>query len=72
MTPRIADYTNRKDYMKHYAKANREAINARKRARRQANKVKMEQTKIECPNCGGWLEDCAGNCIFGPNSWEVK
>ncbi len=41
MTTRIAaDYTNRQDYQKHYAKANRAAINARKRAWRKAKKAK--------------------------------
>ncbi len=40
MIARVADYTNRKDYQKNYAAANREAINARKRAWRKAKKVK--------------------------------
>ncbi len=45
MTSRIADYTNRKDYQKQYAKTNREAINARKRAWRKANKTKRHEHK---------------------------
>jgi len=45
MTTRIAaDYTNRSNYQKQYAKDNKAAINARKRAWREARKImkKME------------------------------
>jgi hypothetical protein len=38
--PQIADYTTRKSYQQNYAKDNREAINARKRAWRLARKLK--------------------------------
>lgn len=37
-TPKIADYTTRRSYQQNYAKENREAINARKRAWRVARK----------------------------------
>ncbi len=43
MTTRLPDYTTRGNYQKNYAKANREAINARKRAWR---KSRQEEGKI--------------------------
>ena len=36
-----ADYTTRANYQDNYRKANRDAINARKRAWRKANKLKQ-------------------------------
>ncbi len=41
----VADYTTRSNYQKNYASANRDAINARKRAWRKAKKHEQVMVK---------------------------
>jgi len=50
-----ADYTTRANYQDNYRKANRDAINARKRAWRKANKLKPvaddTASRSQSPGC---------------------
>ncbi len=49
---RVADYTNRSNYQKNYAKSNREAINARKREWRKMKKTVLPKIEITKPEEG--------------------